>query len=72
MTIFPLKLDPSYKELEKDVVDRGTRYLELTKTPYAHKLLTGTTLDEPAEEVLPPFHVFKKRITLFLRRLMLR
>jgi hypothetical protein len=67
-----LKFDPSREALEKDLVDRGTRYLELTKLPYAHRLLVGTTLDEPAEEVLPPIKVPTRKITLLLYRLMLR
>ncbi|KAH6693395.1 P-loop containing nucleoside triphosphate hydrolase protein [Leptodontidium sp. MPI-SDFR-AT-0119] len=51
LAVFPLRLDPTHEAIEKDIVDRGSRYLELTKLPYAHKLLTGTTLDEPAEEI---------------------
>ncbi|CZS94021.1 uncharacterized protein RAG0_04060 [Rhynchosporium agropyri] len=51
LSVFPLRFDPSKPTLEESLVDRGSKYLEMTKLPYAHRLLVGTTLDEPAEEI---------------------
>jgi hypothetical protein len=51
LPIYPIKFDPSFQTLQANLLAQGRRFLEVTKTPYVHKLLIGTTLDEPPEEV---------------------
>jgi hypothetical protein len=54
LPIYPIKFDASFATLRQNLLAQGTQFLELTKTPYAHKLLVGKTLDEPVEEVRNP------------------
>lgn len=46
-----MRFDASYETLREELISQGTEFIELTKLPYAHKTLVGTTLDEPAEDV---------------------
>ena len=60
LPVYPIKFDASFAALKKDLLARGTRFLELTGSPYAHKMFTGKTTDEPVEEV-QAIQCFKRR-----------
>lgn len=51
LAIYPIIFDTSAANVKKDLLARGKQFLELTVSPYAHKMLIGKTLDEPPEEV---------------------
>jgi hypothetical protein len=49
--VYPMRFDAQAISLKKDLLLRGKQFLELTGSPFAHKMLVGKTLDEPPEEV---------------------
>jgi hypothetical protein len=51
LAIYPIRFDASAVSVKKDLLARGNKFLELTGSAYAHKMLIGKTLDEPPEEV---------------------
>ncbi|KAH9905188.1 hypothetical protein F4778DRAFT_728975 [Xylariomycetidae sp. FL2044] len=54
LAVYPMKFHPDAKVLGERLTEQGTRYLELTKAPFCHMLMTGKTLDEPPHEVDSP------------------
>lgn len=51
LAVYPMRFDASAVNVKKNLLARGKLFLELTGSPYAHKMLIGKTLDEPPEEV---------------------
>jgi len=51
LPVYPLKLDPNAYDVRKSLMEQGNRYLDLTCSPFCHRILTGKTLDEPSHDV---------------------
>jgi hypothetical protein len=51
LPVYPLKLDPNALYVRKSLIQQGNRYLDLTCSPFCHRILTGKTLDEPSHDV---------------------
>lgn len=51
LPVYPLRLDPNAENVRKSFIEQGRRFLDLTLQPFAHKMLTGKTLDEPSHEI---------------------
>jgi hypothetical protein len=51
LPVYPLRFDLKADSLRSTFLDRGARFLQLTSSPFSHKLLTGKTLDEPSHDI---------------------
>ena len=51
LPVYPLKLDPNAHHVRESLIQQGNRYLDLTCSPFRHRILTGKTLDEPSHDV---------------------
>jgi hypothetical protein len=51
LSVYPLRFDSKADRLRSTFLDRGVRFLQLTSSPFSHKMLTGKTLDEPSHDM---------------------
>ncbi|KAK3318705.1 hypothetical protein B0H66DRAFT_248120 [Apodospora peruviana] len=51
LPVYPLKFDPNAHYVRKRLIEQGNQYLDLTCSPFCHRVLTGETLDEPSHNV---------------------
>ncbi|KAF7549935.1 hypothetical protein G7Z17_g6069 [Cylindrodendrum hubeiense] len=51
LEISPLKFHPNSKALHEEFLSQGRQYLDITSSPFCHKMLRGRTLDEPPQDL---------------------
>ncbi|KAK8112587.1 P-loop containing nucleoside triphosphate hydrolase protein [Apiospora sp. TS-2023a] len=51
LAVYPMELDPEFAAKQRDFMEQGRRYIDLTTRPYAHKNFVGKTLDEPSYDL---------------------
>lgn len=51
LEVYPLKFDKNSNTMRQEFVSQGRKYLDLTRSPFSHKMFKGNTLDEPSQEL---------------------
>ncbi|KAJ9156114.1 AAA family ATPase [Pleurostoma richardsiae] len=51
LEVYPMRFDENCESMRREFVSQGQRYLEMTRSPFVHRMYNGRTLDEPPQEL---------------------